>query len=73
MARPDRDDAHHPYAAEDLARCKDLGLSSRLIKPFSADGDVRCSPALSGQSVVGEELFEFDPGDADATEPWPGR
>ena len=47
---------------KDLARCKDLGLSSRLIKPFSADEVCEVlSAALSGQSVVGEELFEFDP------------
>ena len=46
----------------DLARCKELGLSSRLVKPFSTDEvhEVLAS-ALAGQGAVDDALFEFDP------------
>ncbi|KAA3655126.1 MAG: response regulator [Proteobacteria bacterium] len=47
---------------QDLARCKELGLSSRLVKPFSIDEvcEVLAS-ALAGQGAAEDELFEFDP------------
>ncbi|MBT0960750.1 response regulator [Denitromonas iodatirespirans] len=47
---------------QDLARCKDLGLSSRLIKPFSADEVCEVlMAAVAGQSTDDDALFEFDP------------
>ena len=47
---------------QDLARCKDLGLPSRLIKPFSADEVCEVlMAAVAGQGVADDALFDFDP------------
>ncbi len=46
----------------DSQRCKQIGLNSRLVKPFSAEDVVEVlQSALSGQVVGEDELFEFDP------------
>jgi protein-histidine pros-kinase len=47
---------------QDSQRCKQLGLSTRLVKPFSPEDVVEVLQAvLSGRAGTEDELFEFDP------------
>ena len=47
---------------QDTARCKQLGLNARLVKPFSPEDLVDAlQSALSGHAGGDDDLFEFDP------------